>query len=51
VPRNAFPSVVLSSGSSADITMLEGSRLSIEAYGDARWSITGDQTRVRVTRH
>ena len=51
VPANEYPSVVLSRGSKATIAMMPGSRLNIETYGDAEYSVSGDMTRVRVTNH
>lgn len=51
VPANACPSIILSKGSRASIAMLPGSRLNIETYGDAEYSVSGDMTRVRVTKH
>lgn len=51
VPANAFPSIILSKGSRASIAMLPGSRLNIETYGDAEYSVSGDMTRVRITKH
>lgn len=51
VPRNAYPTVILSKGTVADIVVGSLARLNIEAYGDARWTISGDQTRVRVIHH
>ena len=51
VPANAYPSVVLSRGSHAEIAMMPGSRLNVELYGDAYANISGDMTRVRVTKH
>ena len=51
VPANAYPSVVLSRGSKASIAMMPGSRLNIETYGGAEYSVSGDMTRVRVTKH
>lgn len=51
VPANAYPSVILSRGSHAEIAMLPGAQLNIETYGDADANISGDMTRVRVTKH
>lgn len=51
VPANEYPSIVLSSRSHAEIAMLPGARLNIETYGDAEYSVSGDMTRVRVTKH
>ena len=51
VPQNAYPSVILSKGSRALIAMMPGSRLNIETYGDAEYSVSGDMTRVRITKH
>jgi hypothetical protein len=52
VPMNKYPTVVLSHGSSAEIAMGAGSRLNIELYGDAKYTIVdGDKSNVRVTQH
>lgn len=52
VPMNKYPTVVLSHGSDAEITMGAGSRLNVELYGDAKYTLLeGDMTKVRVTRH
>lgn len=51
VPANAYPSVILSRGSRASIAMMPGARLNIETYGDAEYSVSGDMTRVRITKH
>lgn len=51
VPKNKYPSVILSDGSSADIVLGEGARLNVELYGDARVNIVGDMSRVRTTKH
>lgn len=51
VPADAYPSVILSKGCGATIAMMPGSRLNIETYGDAKYSVSGDMTRVRVTKH
>lgn len=52
VPMNKYPTVVLSSGSGANIVMRSGSRLNIELYGDAKYALVdGDKSRVRVTQH
>lgn len=51
VPKNAYPSVILSRGTHAEIAMMPGSRLNIETYGDAVYSVSGDMSRVRTTKH
>lgn len=49
VPKNKYPSVILSTHSHATIAMEPGARLNIETYGDASVkSIAGDMSRVRV---
>lgn len=49
VPKNKYPSVILSPHSHATIAMEPGARLNIETYGDASVkSIAGDMSRVRV---
>lgn len=50
VPKNKYPSVILSPGSHATIVMGEGSRLNIETYANSSVkSISGDLSRVRTT--
>lgn len=51
VPKNKYPSIILSDGSQADVVLGEGSRANIELYGDARVNIVGDQSKVRITKH
>lgn len=52
VPMNKYPTLVLSEGSQADVTLGKGARLNVELYGDACLNgIVGDKTRVRVTKH
>ena len=53
VPMNHYPTLILSHGSSAKIAMCAGSRLNIELYGDAKYTLTegSDKTKVRVTQH
>jgi hypothetical protein len=51
VPENAYPSVILSRCSSASFAMMPGARLNIEVYGDAEYSVSGDMSRVRITKN
>lgn len=51
VPKNKYPSVILSAGSSADVVLGEGAKANIELYGDARVNLVGDMSRVRVIKH
>lgn len=51
VPKNKYPSIILSDGSQADVVLGEGARVNIELYGDARINLIGDTTRVRITKH
>lgn len=51
VPRNKYPSVILSAGSSADVVLGDGAKANIELYGDARANLVGDLTKVRITTH
>ena len=52
VPMNKYPTVVLSHGSSAEITIGAGSRLNIELYGDAEYTLVdGDKAKVRIMQH
>lgn len=49
VPDNAFPTVSLSDGSSAEITLGKGARLNLETYGTSSARVHGDETMVRRT--
>lgn len=51
VMANSYPSLILSNGSKANVTMLPQARLNVELYGDASVNIIGDMSRVRITRH
>jgi hypothetical protein len=52
VPMNKYPTLVLSHGSDVEIVMCAGSRLNIELYGDAKYTLAdGDKSKVRVTQH
>lgn len=51
VPRNKYPSVIMSDGSQGDIVLGDGARVNIELYGDARVNIVGDASKARITRH
>lgn len=51
VPRNKYPSVILSDGSYADVVLGEGARVNIEMYGGARVNLIGDQSRARINKH
>lgn len=48
---NSYPSLILSNGSKANVTILPQARLNIELYGDARVNLIGDTTRVRINKH
>lgn len=47
VPDNAYPTVTLSDGSSAEITLGKNSRLNIETYGTSSAKVHGDNAKVR----
>lgn len=51
VPKNKYPSIILSAKSTADVVLGEGSRVNIELYGDAVVNVIGDASRVRITKH
>lgn len=52
VPMNKYPTVVLSNGSVVEIVMGTGSRLNIEIYGDAKYTLVDDdKSKVRITQH
>lgn len=50
-PKNSYPTLFLSDNSSANILLENGARLNLEVYGDAKYEITGDKSKVRVTQH
>lgn len=52
VPKNRYPTLILSDGSQAEITLEEGTRLNVELYGDSFVNgINGDKSKVRITKH
>jgi hypothetical protein len=52
VPANHYPTLVLSNGSQAEVTLGKGARLNVELYGDSCLNgINGDKSKVRVTQH
>lgn len=51
VPKNKYPSIIISDGSQADVVLGEGARANIDLYGDARVNLVGDTTKVRITKH
>ena len=52
VPMNHYPTLVLSDGSQADVTLGNGARLNVELYGDSCINgINGDKSKVRITQH
>lgn len=51
VPKNKYPSVILSDGSQCDLVLREGARANVELYGDASVNVIGDMSRVRITKH
>ena len=51
VPKNKYPSIILSEGSQADVVLGDGAKANIELYGDARVNVVGDTTKVRITKH
>lgn len=52
VPKNHYPTLILSDGSQAEVTLEEGTHLNIELYGDACINgIIGDESKVRITKH
>lgn len=50
VPKDAFPTVILSDRSSVKVSLSPHSRLNVELYGNATYELTGDTSRVRVTK-
>lgn len=51
VPKNKYPSVILSDGSQCDLVIGEGARANVELYGDAHINLIGDTIRVRINKH
>ena len=52
VPANHYPTLVLSNGSQAEVTLGKGARLNVELYGDSCINgINGDKSKVRITQH
>lgn len=52
VPMNHYPTLVLSDGSQAEVTLDDGARLNVELYGDSCINgINGDKSKVRITQH
>lgn len=51
VPANKWPTVILSSVSTADIALSPSARINIELYGNAKYTVSGDMSRVRINRH
>lgn len=58
VPMNHYPTIILSNDTVAEILMNNGSRINIEAYGDAKYTYRDERDgiefasrRVRVTQH
>ena len=52
IPMNKYPTLILSHGSAVEITMCAGSRLNIELYGDAKYTLVdGDKSKIRITQH
>ena len=52
VPKNKYPSIILSSKSTADVVLGDGARANIELYGDAKYTLVkGDKSKVSVTQH
>jgi len=51
IPKNMYPSIILSSGSSANVVLGDSAKVNIELYGDARVNLIGDMSRARITKH
>ena len=52
VPKNHYPTLILSNGSQAEVTLEEGTHLNVELYGDACINgINGDKSKIRITKH
>ena len=51
VPKNKYPSVILSDGSQCDLVLGENARANVDLYGDASVNVVGDMSRVRITKH
>ena len=51
IPKNKFPRIIVSPHSKVAITMGIGSRLALDVFGDAYYTISGDNSKVRITKH
>lgn len=52
IPKNSYPTLILSNGSQAEVTLDENARLNVELYGDSCINgINGSEARVRITKH
>lgn len=51
VPKNAFPTIVLSRGSSATVDMTEGFKANVERYGDSKFNTVGGADKVTQKTH
>lgn len=51
VPKNKYPSIILSDGSQADVVLGDGAKANIELYGNALVNLVGDTTKCRITKH
>lgn len=52
VPMNKYPTLILSHGTNATVSLGHGSSLNIELYGDAKYTLAdGDKSKVRITQH
>lgn len=52
VPMNHYPTLILSHGTNVTVSMGHATRLNIELYGDAKYTIVeGDKSKVRITQH
>lgn len=52
VPMNRYTTLILSHGTDATVKMGVGSRMNIELYGDAKYTLVDcDKSKVRVTQH
>lgn len=51
VPKNHYPTIVLSDGSHSTVVLEDGARANVELYGSSHFIISGDKSKVRITKH
>lgn len=51
VPKNHYPTIVLSDGSHSTVILEDGARANVELYGSSHFIIRGDETKVKISKH